>query len=197
MNRAVLFFVFAVVVAIVGLVLPYRSNSQQPGGATNDELVARGRYLVSVASCNDCHSPKVFGPMGPVPDTTRLLSGSPANQPIPKTPKNVLAPDKWGALASNDMTIWRGPWGTSFTRNLTPDTTTGLGSWTPEMFIKTIRTGKHMGEGRNLLPPMPWPEYAHMTDGDLRAIFAYLHSLKPIENAVHDPIPPPAPPTKK
>ncbi len=193
MKHVALFLILALVLTAGLLTLTYRSNSQQPGTDPKEELVNRGRYLVSVASCNDCHSPKVFGPMGPVPDTTRRLSGSPANQPIPKTPKNTLAPNKWGALVSNDMTIWEGPWGVSFTRNLTPDTTTGLGSWTEEMFIKTIRTGKHMGEGRNLLPPMPWPEYAHMTDGDLQAIFAYLRSLKPIENAVHEPIPPPAP----
>jgi hypothetical protein len=83
-----------------------------------------------------------------------------------------------------------GPWGVSFSRNLTPDQSTGIGSWTEEMFIKTIRDGKHQGEGRALLPPMPWQMYAQMTDDDLKAIFAFLRSLPAIANAVPDPIPP-------
>jgi hypothetical protein len=58
------------------------------------------------------------------------------------------------------------------------------------MFIKAMRTGKDMGEGRDIQPPMPWFNVAQMTDNDLRAMFAYLGSLKPIENAVPDPISP-------
>jgi hypothetical protein len=91
------------------------------------------------------------------------------------------------------FTAWAGPWGISFTANLTPDST-GLGNWTPEMFIAAIRTGKHAGVGRPILPPMPWPQYRNFTDEDLRAIFAYLHSLKPVHNVVPQPVPPPAPP---
>jgi hypothetical protein len=58
------------------------------------------------------------------------------------------------------------------------------------MFIKAIRNGKDMGEGRPILPPMPWPEYRHFTDDELKSIFAYLKSLPPISNAVPDPISP-------
>lgn len=128
--------------------------------------------------------------MGPVPDSTRLLSGHPDGSTLPEIPQNVVAPDKWGALASNHFTAWAGPWGISFARNLTPDTAAGLGSWTPEIFIKALRTGKDMGEGRDILPPMPWPNFAQMTDQDLRAIFEYVRSLRPIENAVPEPISP-------
>jgi mono/diheme cytochrome c family protein len=157
-------------------------------------LIARGKYLVTIGSCNDCHSPKLMTPKGPVIDESRLLSGSPAGMPIPAVPPGTLGPDKWGALTSNDLTAWVGPWGTSFTRNLTPDKETGLGSWTEAMFIKALRTGKDMGEGRPILPPMPWEMIGKATDSDLKAIFAYLQSLKPIKNAVHDPIPPAAAP---
>lgn len=151
----------------------------------------RGKYLVTIALCDDCHSPKVFGPEGPSPDTSRRLSGHPANDKLPPTPAGVLGPDKFGALGSNDFTAWVGPWGTSYTANLTPDKTTGLGSWTEDMFIKALRTGKHQGEGRPILPPMPWPNIAQTTDADLKAIWAFLQTLPPIQNAVPDPVAPP------
>ncbi len=160
--------------------------------AASKAMIEKGRYLVQTALCADCHSPKIFGPNGPEPDTTRFLSGAPATNEIPEFPSSVLGPDKWGAVASNDMTAWAGWWGISFARNLTPDVATGIGSWTEDIFIKAIRTGKHMGEGRDILPPMPWTEIRKMKDEDLKAMFAYLQSLPPIVNAVPEPIPPPA-----
>ena len=95
------------------------------------------------------------------------------------------------ALVNGNLTVWAGPWGVSFSRNLTPDTATGLGSWTEQMFINTIRNGKHQGEGRPLLPPMPWQVYKNLTDDDLKAVWAFLRSLPAINNAVPEPIPPP------
>lgn len=178
------FAVVLVVLALASFAFNEQPQRKQP------DMVARGKYLVTVGGCNDCHTPKVFTQMGPTPDSTRLLSGHPAASTLPEIPQNVLAPDKWGALTTNDLTAWAGPWGVSFARNLTPDATTGLGTWTPEMFIKALRTGKDMGEGRDILPPMPWPNFAQMSNQDLRAIFQYLRSLKPIENAVPDPISP-------
>jgi hypothetical protein len=86
---------------------------------------------------------------------------------------------------------WVGPWGVSFASNLTPDNETGIGTLSEAMFIKTLREGKLMGVGRPLLPPMPWPAFAQKTDEDLKAIYAYLMSLKPIKNKVPDPVPPP------
>jgi hypothetical protein len=99
-------------------------------------------------------------------------------------------PDKWGAITTSDLTAWAGPWGISFTSNLTPDVQTGMGGWTAESFIKTMRTGKHLGVGRPLLPPMPWSSLAVLTDQDLKAVFAYLKSLKPMQNQVPEPLPP-------
>ena len=131
-------------------------------------------------------------PDGPQPDVNKLLSGYQSTGKLPEVPAGVIAPGKWGALTNNDLTAWAGPWGVSFTANLTPDKRTGLGYWTAEMFIKTMRTGKHLGEGREILPPMPWFSLNALTDDDLKAIFAYLQSIKPIENQVPQPIPPQA-----
>jgi len=150
----------------------------------------RGKYLVTVGGCDDCHTPKVFGPEGPKLDMTRRLSGHPAAEKLPKTPAGVLGPDKFGALVGNHLSAWVGPWGTSYTANLTPDKTTGLGSWTEEMFVKAIRTGKHQGEGRPILPPMPWEQYKQMKDEDLKAVWAFLQTLPPIQNPVPEPVPP-------
>ncbi len=153
-------------------------------------MAARGKYLVTLGGCGDCHSPKIFTPQGPIEDSTRLLSGHPANDKIPEVPANLIGPGKWGAITSGDFTAWAGPWGVSYTQNLTPDPNSGLGKWTEAMFIKAIRTGKHMGEGRAILPPMPWFNFRQLTDADLKAIFAYLRTLKPIQNTVPDPVPP-------
>ena len=162
----------------------------QPAATPAQNPVERGRYLTTLGGCHDCHTPKSFTPEGPVPDMARALSGHPAGDKLPPVPKGQLGPDKWGGITNNHFTAWVGPWGVSFSRNLTPDTATGLGSWTEDMFIKTIRDGKHQGAGRPLLPPMPWQMYRQMTDEDLKAIFAYLKSLPPIQNAVPDPVPP-------
>jgi mono/diheme cytochrome c family protein len=151
--------------------------------------VARGTYLAILGGCHDCHTPKLFTATGPVRDTSRLLSGHPADSKIPSIPPDVLGAERWGALVTGDLTAWAGPWGVSFTANLTPDPS-GLGGWTVEQFIQTMRTGKHLGVGRPILPPMPWYDIGQLTDEDLRALFAYLRSLKPIQNAVPQPIPP-------
>ncbi len=180
----------AVVCIVAFVLLAQASSSAQQKSAEDKKLIQRGEYLVTLGGCNDCHTPKKMGPHGPVLDESRLLSGQPAHEPIPEIPQGVLAPDKWMAVTNGHLAAWAGPWGVSFARNLTPDVETGLGSWTEAMFIKTLRTGKQMGEGRPILPPMPWENFAKLTDADLKAIFAYLKSLPPVRNSVHDPIPP-------
>lgn len=154
--------------------------------------IARGKYLVGYGGCSDCHTPKVMTPKGPAPDETRLLSGFPAKNPVPTVPAGAIGmtPAQWGAMTTSDLTAWVGPWGISFAANLTPDKDTGLGKWTASDFVKTMRTGKHLGVSRPLLPPMPWYDVAVLTDPDIKAIFAYLGSIKPIANAVPAPIPP-------
>ena len=178
-----------VLAVVAGGVAAFVRRPASAPAQSQGSSVQRGRYLVVAGGCHDCHSPKVFSRQGPVPDTTRLLSGFPANQPVPTVPANVIGPNAWGALATNDLTAWAGPWGVSFGANLTPDGT-GLGGWSDTMFIRAIRTGKHMGVGRPILPPMPWPDFAQLTDDDLRSIFMYLRSLRPVQNVVPPPIPP-------
>jgi hypothetical protein len=81
--------------------------------------------------------------------------------------------------------------GMTFSRNLTPHET-GIKGWSEEVFIKALRTGKHMGieKGRPIMPPMPWFNLAGAEENDLKAIYNYLMSLPPIDNAVPDPISP-------
>jgi hypothetical protein len=87
-------------------------------------------------------------------------------------------------------TAWAGPWGVSFTANLTPDIETGLGRWAEADIIRTIRTGRHMGRARSVLPPMTIAVYNNFTDRDLQAIYAYLRTIPPVRNKVPDPVPP-------
>jgi hypothetical protein len=58
------------------------------------------------------------------------------------------------------------------------------------MFVDAIKQGKHMGTSRPILPPMPWTEYRHLPDEELKAMFAYLKSLPPIANRVPVPLTP-------
>jgi hypothetical protein len=155
------------------------------------ELARRGEYIMTTSLCHDCHSPKKMTPQGPIVDSARLLSGHPAGMPQPPIDKAALTPGGW-VLMGPDITSFVGPWGISYAANLTPDTATGLGNWTEEMFLRTLRTGKHMGmdNGRPILPPMPWEFVGKMTDEDLRAVFAYLKSLPAINNRVPAPVPP-------
>jgi hypothetical protein len=164
-----------------------------PTAMSKDQMVTKGKYLVTVSGCNDCHSPKIMTAMGPIVDSTRPLSGSPAEMKLPKIDTNQVTPGKW-YLGSSDLTAWVGPWGISYAANLTPDSATGTGTWTDEMFIKIIRSGKFMGVevGRPIMPPMPVADFQAFTDDDLKCILAYLKSLKPIKNHVHDYVPPPA-----
>jgi mono/diheme cytochrome c family protein len=156
------------------------------------EQVKRGRYLVEFGGCHDCHSPKMMTAQGPQPDPALLLSGYRAGTQLPPLAAGVVgpAPTQWATITNGDFTAWVGPWGTSYAANLTPDPVTGLGGWTADQFIKTMRTGKHLGVGRPVLPPMPWPNVAVLSDSDLKAVFAYLKSIKPIKNQVPPPVPP-------
>lgn len=167
------------------------------GCEEKENAVERGKYLVTLGSCNDCHTPKVQGPGGlPLPDTTRLLSGHPEGLPYPTWTPADLQQRNVMALTNTMLTAWAGPWGVSFGTNLTPDIATGLGEWTEQAFTEAMRTGKHPGQpnAREILPPMPWQSLKAMTDGDLKAMWAYLRSIPPINNQVPFPVPPTAPP---
>jgi mono/diheme cytochrome c family protein len=177
----------ATVAVFAGLLLTHSAARADEDTAKTAQL-ARGKYLVTVAGCNDCHTPWKVGEAGPEPDMSRMLSGHPADFEITAPAKMPEGP--WMVAAAPTNTAWSGPWGVSFTANLTPDQETGLGKWTENIFIQTIRTGRHMGRGRPILPPMPIPMYKNFTDEDLKAIFSYLQSIPAIKNAVPEPLQP-------
>ncbi|RPJ84462.1 MAG: diheme cytochrome c-553 [Acidobacteria bacterium] len=147
---------------------PPKPEALAPAGSAK-----RGAQLVNLGGCHDCHTPKLeeFKP-----DTTRLLSGHPASAP--------LAPEVVGGISTNmQLTAWRGPWGVTLSRNLTPDKETGIGSWTVTDFKKAIRTGVNP-TGEVILPHMPIAFLQNLPDSDLEAIYAYLRSIKPVRNQV-------------
>jgi hypothetical protein len=182
-------------VAAAGFVTLSTSQTQSPDPARADSpslaaqaaKVQRGEYLVKIMGCNDCHTPWKMGPQGPEPDMERFLSGHPEQiGPLPMV--KAAAPYIASSFATN--TAYSGPWGVSYAFNLTPEQNTGLGIWTEEMFVQTIRTGRHMGVSRPINPPMPWPAYRHATDDDLKAVYAFLRTIKPIVNRVPEYQPP-------
>ena len=131
-----------------------------PTPPSEADQVARGLYLATITGCNDCHTPGYF--YG-APDTTRRLSGSELG--------------------------WKGPWGVSYARNLTPEPQTGIGAWSETDIVTAIRTGKRP-DGTMLLPPMPWPDLAFLTDDDATAIAKYLKTLAPVMHKMPDKLPP-------
>ncbi len=152
--------------------------------------VAWGKHLVSIGGCNDCHTPKKMGPAGPEDNMDLQLSGHPSQMPEINISQKEI--ESKGLALTNDNTEWIGPWGISYASNITSDSTTGIGNWTADQFKLCLRKGKYGGvpSGRNLLPPMPWQGIGQMTDDELKAVYAYLESTKPIHNIVPQAQPP-------
>jgi len=198
----------ASIAAFIGVIC-ITTSCQQPAADTKPEAMALtdksvdsstmyggyasaakwGEHLVTISGCHDCHTPKKFGPKGMEFDMSKALSGHPAELPVPDV--NRKETEKKGLATSNDFTVWVGPWGVSFAANLTPDPT-GTGAWKEEQFLYAIRNGvfKGLQGSRPLLPPMPWQNFANMTDDELKAIFAYLRTVPPISNVVPAALPP-------
>lgn len=189
MKSSVLTSVFLVSSALFIFVQLNCSLQDEKKAMTKNEMIERGKYLITFGGCNDCHTPKIMTEMGPIPDTTRLLSGQPANESNYNIDPDMVGIGKW-MLTNGHLASWVGPWGISYSANLTPDNATGLGAVSEEMFIKILREGKLKGVGRPLLPPMPWQNFAQLTDEDLKSIYAYLRTIKPINNPVPLPVPP-------
>ena len=200
-RAAVLVVVLVATGAIIGTVLSRGSHvARAEAAAPSPEAeraatIERGRYLVTIGGCNDCHTPWVMTERGPEPDMTRMLSGHPSDVKV-TPPKGAQQSAEggwvWSGFATN--TAFHGPWGTTYAINLTPEPISGMGGvWTEEMFINALRKGKHFGESRPIMPPMPWQAYGKMTDEDLKAVFAYLRSIPPVKNEV----PAYEPPVKK
>jgi mono/diheme cytochrome c family protein len=192
-NREKLTTTAAALIATLAVIVAANASRPVPAPApkpvTKAEQVARGKYLVTIGGCHDCHTPWIVQPDGkPGPDMSRALSGHPQDFVITQPAKHTS--DRFNVSIAPMNTSYSGPWGVSFAANLTPDEMTGTGIWTFDIFKNTIRNGRHWGVGRPLLPPMPWFNYREMSDDDLRAVFAYLRTLKPIRNEVPQPLPP-------
>ena len=188
--RKSLFIIPLIAAGIAATVISCNNTQASPeiktAGMDSIEKVKRGEYLVSIIGCDDCHSPKRMGPMGPEIIPELRLSGYPSSRPIMKA--DTSAVNQGWAMFVPDLTSSVGPWGVSFSANLTSDET-GIGNWTEENFLRAIREGKYKGleTSRPLLPPMPWFIYKNMKDEDLKSIFAYLKTVKPVENVVPAP----------
>jgi cytochrome c553 len=181
------------IASAVAVSVPLISVAQAPakgkaqGGAKLSKQAQRGEYLVRIAGCHDCHTPLAMGPQGPAPDMSRALSGHPEGMQLPPQP---AASGPWIGAFLGTNTAWSGPWGISYVANITSDKETGIGGWTEQQFIQSARTGKHLGQGRPILPPMPWQNLGAMTDEDIKAVFAYLKATPAIKNKVPEPTPP-------
>ena len=168
----------------------------KPAFGGYESQIKWGEHLVTVGGCNDCHTPKKMTPQGPEIDRDLMMSGHPEKMPDPDVDRKEM--ESKGLIVTQDLTAWVGPWGVSYAANLTPDAT-GIGNWQESNFITALREGKLKGmpNGRTLLPPMPWQFFKEMSDDEIKAIFAYLKSLKPVKNLVPQPLPPvSAPPGK-
>lgn len=145
--------------------------------------VKRGEYLVTIMGCNDCHSPKRMGPNGPELIPGLMLSGYPSTLVTPPLVEGATK-NGWVSLWA-DLTTAVGPWGQTYAANITSDST-GIGVWTEDQFKKALKEGKFKGmDGtRPIMPTMPWQNYKNITDEDVKAIFAYLKSTKPVKNVV-------------
>ncbi len=152
--------------------------------------IAWGEHIVTVSGCDDCHSPKVMTEHGPEPDMSMRLSGHHEEFGYPDVDRKMIQESGF-AICNPHFTAWVGPWGVSFSGNLTSDPT-GIGNWEEENFRRALREGKFKGiaSGRGILPPMPWPNFAHFTDEEISAIFAFLKSTTPVSNVVPPPLPP-------
>ena len=184
---SVLVVMVTIIVMACNVSVKSETETTEKETLTSETLIKRGEYLVNAIVCDDCHTPKKMGPNGPEFDFDRRFMGHPSNEAIPKI--DTTAAKDW-ILFGQGLTAAVGPWGVSYAANLTSDTT-GIGMWSEEQFLNVFRKGLSKGlEGnRSLLPPMPWFVYRNLTEDDLRAIFAYLKTSKPIKNVVPQPKP--------
>jgi hypothetical protein len=167
---------------------PAPAQTPKENFAGFESQIKWGEHLVTVSACHDCHTPKDYSKPGTGLDSTHWLSGY-IGSPVPDVNKKDAQTKGWAVTA--DLTSWVGPWGIAYAANLTSDST-GIGTWNEERFMYAIRNGKFNGKAsdRDIIPVMPWVMYRNMSDEELKAIFAYLKSTKPIKNLVPKPVPP-------
>ena len=153
--------------------------------------IERGKRLVQLGGCSQCHTPKIKTTLGYKPDKDKFLSGYTQGQELPDLPyAEIMAGETEKTFYTTDATVWVGRWGVSFAANLTPDPETGIGSWKEEDFVDIFRGNKHFAEGRQVISPMPVNVYSQLSFFELRSIFVYLQTLPPFVNDVPMRIPP-------
>lgn len=169
------------------------TETEKPSFGGYESQAKWGEHLVTIGGCNDCHTPKKMTPMGPMDDSTLMLSGHPENVPAPEVNRKEM--ESKGLVVTATFTTWTGPWGITYSANLTPDET-GTKNWTEDQFIYALRNSisKGLAGNRPLMPPMSMMPVKHMTDDELKAVFAYLRTIKPIKNNSVQPTPPVLPP---
>ena len=191
MKKTVTVVAMLTAIAAVTLIACTDHKSTPAGevAITQDSLVKRGSYLVNGMGCDDCHSPKKFGPNGPEIDQEHRFAGHLSSVPLGKIDTAVFR-QGW-VMLTMDLTAAVGPWGISYAANISSDES-GIGSWSEAQFVNALRHGKLKGmdESRSLLPPMPWQSYRLLSDTDIKSIFAYLKTSKPVANVVPAPVPP-------
>lgn len=200
MKKGILFVSALTAIIFVLTVLSCSSEAKKEAAENNTtstaatteqpvDVVKKGEHLVTIMGCNDCHSPKKMGAMGPEIIPELMLSGYPADRPVVKFDSKLIK-EGFGMFYP-DLTAAAGPWGVSFAANLTPDST-GIGNWTEEQLKIALTQGKAKGlpAARTLLPPMPWQNYSKLTDDEVHAIYSYIKTLKPVRNVVPEPITP-------
>jgi mono/diheme cytochrome c family protein len=160
MRRLVQHAAIAACAGVLGMALINAASAQQA-------QAERGKYLVTIAGCNDCHTPGYF--FGK-PEMNRYLGGSEVGFEIP------------------GLGVFHGP-------NLTPDPETGLGKWSIGEIVTALQTGKRP-DGRELAPIMPWRAFANLTKDDATAIAVFLKSLPSVKNKVPGPFGPSEKPTE-
>lgn len=173
----------------ISVIFVFLQCSQKPSYGGFENQIKWGEHLITIGGCSDCHTPERMSPSGPVPDNSLFLSGHPAQMPSPEVDRKEV--ESKGLVVTQTLTAWVGPWGISYAANLTSDAT-GIGNWQESNFITALREGKYKGipSARTLLPPMPWDFYKAMSDDEIKAMFAYLKSTKPINNIVPQAAPP-------
>ena len=161
--------------------------AEDPGSPV--DMVERGKLITEIYGCVDCHSPKIKEGEFFVNDPDRLFSGHPSENKLPQFPPEIIGPDKWRGLFTDSMTAWGGPWGISYSANLTPDMETGIGKLSEKDFVSVLTLGIHSNMNRKLMQPMPWKEISQLDDNNLKAIYHYLKSVKPVKNKVPESVP--------
>jgi cytochrome c553 len=175
----------ALIATTVACGLAFSASALAEG--SNTAQIKRGALLVGIGGCADCHTPFKMGANGPEKDMSRGLSGHPEQLKL-AAPPNLNGDWNWAGSAT--MTAFVGPWGVSYAANLTPDRETGIGAWKEKDFVQAMRTGKHIGVARPIMPPVPWQAVAQLPDSDVRAIFAYLKAQPAVKNRVPEYAPP-------